>query len=396
MPRQIKSKESRVNTVSNKGPYRAWPFESDPTDPIASPAARGIGQQALMRRRRGSIEGDIGGDIGGDIRGNISGSLRAASSLLRATPFDVSRPTVTLGWHPDIPDARDQTVFSDVRPAATKKDPAAADRKSPKQLWTEARTKFAASKYGGHVKAVKGGRPDRHENLRWCSPIEDQGPLGSCTAQAVVSLIEFMQRRHGGDYVDGSRLFLYKVSRNLLGWNGDSGAYIRTALKAAVTFGVPPERFWPYDCSRYDEEPTPFLYSYAQEYQALDYARLDDTNKKPEVVLETIKKTIAGGLGVVFGFTVYSSLSNAPDIPFPTRQDTAQGGHAIMVVGYDDTHRLPDGTLCPSLIIRNSWGPDWGIGGYGFLPDEYVLKGLVCDVWTILKAEWLKVEKDTE
>jgi C1A family cysteine protease len=258
----------------------------------------------------------------------------------------------------------------------------------------KAREHFDASRFSKKLELSERGLPFRHENTRWCSPIEDQGPLGSCTAQAVVGLVEFMQRRHGGDYADGSRLFLYKVSRNLLGWTGDSGAYIRTALKAAVTFGVPPERFWPYDVARFEEEPTAFLYSYAREFQALNYARLDDTGLGPNDLLNKICETIAAGLGIAFGFTVYSSINNAPDIPMPTGHDTAQGGHAVMAVGYDDAHVLADGTPCPSLIIRNSWGPGWGIGGYGFLPYDYVLQGLSCDFWTVLKTEWLPVENE--
>jgi C1A family cysteine protease len=62
----------------------------------------------------------------------------------------------------------------------------------------------------------------------WCSPIEDQGNLGSCTANAGVGLLEYYERRAFGKHLDGSRLFLYKASRNLLGWTGDTGAYLRT------------------------------------------------------------------------------------------------------------------------------------------------------------------------
>jgi C1A family cysteine protease len=38
------------------------------------------------------------------------------------------------------------------------------------------------------------------------------------------------------------------------------------------------------------------------------------------------------------------------------------GGHAVLVVGYE----------ADALIIRNSWGGDWGENGYGYLPDAYV------------------------
>ena len=281
-------------------------------------------------------------------------------------------PVVTLGWHPDIPDLRDKAAITGGGAKLREKARAAFDKAIG-------------------IEAPKNGLPRRHENLRWCPPVEDQGALGSCTAQATVGLMEFMQKR-GGDHVDGSRLFLYKVTRKLLGWSGDTGAYVRTALKAVAAFGIPPEQYWPYDISRYEEEPTAFLYSFATNYKALEYARVDMPGAAPKDVLTEVKRTLSSGLGVVFGFSVYSSLSNAADIPYPTASDTLRGGHAVMAVGYDDDHVLPNGAKCPSLIIRNSWGTGWGQQGYGFLPDAYVLNGLARDFWTVLKAEWLDVK----
>ena len=293
-------------------------------------------------------------------------SLRARPSALQEA---AGRPVVSLGWHPDVPDVRDKTVLQD-----------------------DAQDRLAAA--GTKVKLKRTKKlPSRWENLTWCSPVEDQGALGSCTAQAVVGLAEFMQRRAGIRHVDGSRLFVYKVTRKLLGWTGDTGGYLRSAMKAVAAFGIPPEEHWPYVIEHFDDEPTAFLYSFAQSYQFLEYTRIDARGLSNEDLLNRIREVLASGLGVVFGFSVYSSLTSAADVPYPDQNDRLQGGHAVMAVGYDDDHQLPDGTSCPSLIIRNSWGRDWGVGGYGFLPYRYVTDGLARDFWTALKTEWIELEK---
>ncbi|CAD7779147.1 MAG: hypothetical protein KCCBMMGE_00816 [Candidatus Methanoperedenaceae archaeon GB37] len=92
--------------------------------------------------------------------------------------------------------------------------------------------------------------------------------MGSCTAHAGVGLIEYYERKAFGTHIDASRLFLYKVTRNLLGWTGDTGAFIRTTMGAMVLFGVPPEKYWPYITRKhpgpagertFDDEPTSLL-----------------------------------------------------------------------------------------------------------------------------------------
>ncbi len=233
-----------------------------------------------------------------------------------------------------------------------------------------------------------------------CTPIEDQGALGSCTAQAGAGLYEFLVKRAHHREFDLSRLFLYKVTRNLLGWTGDTGAYLRTTMGALALFGMPPEQYLPYVITNFDQEPTPFCYAYAQSFQALVYFRLD----KPETIarealLARIKLFLQKSIPSMFGFTVYDSIAQAArtgEIPFPAAGDRVRGGHAVIAVGYDDKKEIRRSpTTEPTkgaLLIRNSWGTGWGDGGYGWLPYEYVRQSMAVDWWSMLKAEWVDTE----
>ena len=194
-----------------------------------------------------------------------------------------------------------------------------------------------------------------------------------------------------GKHTDASRLFLYKVTRNLMQRSGDTGAFLRTTMGALVLFGVPPEEYYPYSVANYDDEPPAFSYAFAQNYKAIDYFRLDPPGTSTEELLERIKTHLAGDLPSMFGFTVLDSISEAEhtgQIPFPTRQSRAVGGHAVVAVGYNDGMKVKD-SEGGALLIRNSLGTSWGEEGYGWLPYEYVLDSLAVDWWSVLKSEWV-------
>jgi len=262
--------------------------------------------------------------------------------------------------------------------------------------------------YGQDHEAVKGlfdrllavertNLPDAYDLSEFCSPIENQESIGSCTAHAAIGLLEYFERRAHKKHIDASRLFLYKATRNLLGWNGDTGAFLRTVMGALTMVGAPPERYWPYDIKKFDEEPGQFVYSVAQNFKAVKYARLDTmTTSKPEL-LEKIKRNICEGLPSMFGFSVFNSISHASNnggiIPFPAKGERQTGGHAIMCVGFNDNcktkNRIDNKEYTGALKIRNSWGTGWGNRGYGWLPYEYVLRGLATDWWTLINSDWV-------
>jgi len=278
-----------------------------------------------------------------------------------------------MGWIPDYPDFRDYSAENEnVAPILAKV------------------AKLDASNAAHSV--------DLRE---WCSPVEDQGHLNSCTANAGVGMVEYFERRAFGKHIDASRLFLYKTSRNLLHLSGDNGAYLRTTMGALVLFGVPPEEYWPYDAGDVEKEPPAFCYAFAQNYNAIQYYRLDPPGTTAEQLLKKIKGHLSRGLPLMFGFTVYSSIVQAETtgrIPFPTEGEKVEGGHAVMAVGFDDKMKIAnkggaEAETTGALLVRNSWGTDWGEGGYCWLPYEYVLAELAIDWWTLVKSEWIDTGK---
>lgn len=250
--------------------------------------------------------------------------------------------------------------------------------------------------------------PDKVDLRQWCSPVEDQLDLGSCTANAAVGMLEYFQKRSYGVHMEGSRLFVYKTTRKLMQAEGDSGGWLRSAMGALVLFGVPDEKYFPYTLDGYtvnpdwDAEPDSFLYAMAKNYATINYFCHDPLGKRnnQRQVLKNVKKYLAAGIPSMFGFYGFASFEEADvpgAIPYPCNNENAEWGHAVMAVGYDDgkviTNTRSGAKTKGAILIRNSWGRAWGDEGYGWIPYDYVLNGLALDFWSILSAEWVDTQQ---
>ena len=246
------------------------------------------------------------------------------------------------GWVPDLPDQRD-ILYGAVRPV-------------PARLPTSA-------------------------DLRpLCSPVENQGQLGSCTGNAIAGAVEFLERKNKVRFVNVSRLFIYYNERAIEHTTkSDSGAMIRDGIKTVVKQGVCSERKWPYVVSRFAVKPTALCYKEALQHQVTSYQRI--------LSVDEMRACLAQGFPFVFGFTVYESfesqqVAQTGVVPLPQPGERVAGGHAVLAVGYNDAERR--------FIVRNSWGSAWGMKGYFTMAYEYLAnRNLADDMWTVRRGEMM-------
>lgn len=244
------------------------------------------------------------------------------------------------GWKPDTPDHRD-IMFS--LPKKMKKLPSKVDLRTDKL------------------------------------PVFDQGSLGSCTANAVSTAFAFsVLKQQEEELYTPSRLFIYYNTRLLEGnEDRDSGATLRNSVKAMNKVGACGEETWPYVISKFTNKPTDNCYKIAKDNKAIKYERLNRS-------LYDFKSCLASGFPFVGGFAVYESfqsreIAKTGIMTMPKKDEKFYGGHAIIVMGYDDEREC--------FIVRNSWGTKWGDKGYFYMPYNYLLdRNLSDDFWVIQKV----------
>jgi C1A family cysteine protease len=274
------------------------------------------------------------------------------------------------------------------------------------------------------------GIPQSVDNRPLCSTIEDQDALGSCTANMFAALVEANEVKRtkpnvvkaiaaasaaatvttsnvttaadgsitfttkivpqvtsvptppapspspSAQIVQVSRLFEYYATRKIQNTiSEDSGATIRDTIKAGVLYGVANEAAWPYDIKKFTVNPPQHIWTDAAKHKVTSYHAISDGD------IQTMKSVLAAGYLVGFGFEVYDyfcsqGMAVNGFLNLPKAGEQVLGGHAVALVGYDDAKS--------AFLVRNSWGKDWGIGGYYWMHYDYVKNPrLASDFWVV-------------
>lgn len=223
---------------------------------------------------------------------------------------------------------------------------------------------LAASSYVAHR-----GIPSSVDLADQMPPVGYQGQQGSCVAWSSTYVIRsYYAKKNRGWHYDppwnggtGEHVFTPAYTYNQINGGKDNGSFFSDAFNLIVKQGALPWKFMPYKESDYLTRPTNAMHNIAIKYRAQGYERLEGTN------LTAIKTELASGNPLLFGIPVDDEFYNLKNDEIYYKQNGKSfGGHAMVLIGYDDSRSIPDGSR-GAFKVQNSWGTQWGENGYGWI-----------------------------
>ena len=215
-------------------------------------------------------------------------------------------------------------------------------------------------------------------------PVRNQANRGTCVAHASLAVVEHYWGTQN-IVVDLSRQFAYWDCKQHDGHLEEEGTWIGVAMSLLKSDGCPEENVWPYvpDDIPGNEGQGPASGSAlagAAQFRIPGFRQLAPNS------VRDVKAELADGHPVAFSIPVFDSwhstfvnpeVEHSGDIPNPIPNEIANGGHAMCLVGYEDSNDDP-AAGGGRFLLRNSWGTTWasgsstGIPGYGTISYSYI------------------------
>lgn len=215
--------------------------------------------------------------------------------------------------------------------------------------------------------------PSNHTLRKYCPLAFDQGPVGSCTANAIchaykIAIATATEPRKE-DPIEPSRLYLYYKERMADTPVTDSGADAEDGLRWLCDSGVCTEAEWPYVIRNTNSCPPMECDKSAACHRISGYFDVDPAD---------LRAALLANHAVVFCCFVYRSFMSVTVggtgiVPMPTAVhpqdpndpiDPCEGAHCMVIVGYDDR--------AETFLVLNSWGTQWGQRGFCTMPYDYI------------------------
>lgn len=212
-------------------------------------------------------------------------------------------------------------------------------------------------------------RPPADLRQLLCSPVRAQGPRPVSLPFALSVAHEATRARlgaPGAETLAVEPLWQHCVEQGRAGQDGTTLTAARAALQAR---GQTTQACWPYDETLGSgSQPQPASATGGVWYTA----EVIDTSIAHDGVESVIEDALASGLPVVLIIELSKEFEHPGgdgEIAVPALTAAAGDYHAVVAVGAATN----EAANCRRLLVRNSWGPGWGAGGYGWLPMEYLI-----------------------
>jgi C1A family cysteine protease len=210
----------------------------------------------------------------------------------------------------------------------------------------------------------------------------NQGGRGTCVAFASVAFLEFQLAGGEARTKPLSEQFVYWACKEADELPTVSGTYLRVARKILATRGACRAATWEYETlpigpTEGQGPPPPGAEQEAKQNQ---WKQARALTRSQIVDIDGLRNRLDAKEPIVFSVRTFRNwdfqvVQETGEIPMPLPGATPDGGHAIVLVGYEMNPTAPGGG---AFIFRNSWGKDWSrlrgrhSGGYGTLFFDYV------------------------